>query len=206
MSSRLLESSLGRQAPTSGSLGSPHSQTRRAISTLPKSLPPRGFAGAPFGQLLPIAGGIELDDRLLPTPGLTMSGRPEAHLRHTQAPCQGLVRTGGKSNGRDWTHLAPHPDPVQPGKKWHVFVSYRSTNRPWVLALYDILKGLGYKVFLDQFVLTAAAPLALSWERRSMPASLPFSCGQAVIGTRNGACRSSRRWKRNRTRSRASAM
>jgi predicted Zn-dependent protease len=45
---------------------------------------------------------------------------------------------------------------------WHVFVSYRSTNRPWVLALYDILNGLGYKVFLDQYVLTAAAPLALS--------------------------------------------
>ena len=62
----------------------------------------------------------------------------------------------------NWTDLAPHPDPVQPGKKWHVFVSYRSTNRPWVLALYDILKGLGYKVFLDQYVLTAAAPLALS--------------------------------------------
>jgi TIR domain len=62
----------------------------------------------------------------------------------------------------NWTDLAPHPDPVEPGKKWHVFVSYRSTHRPWVLALYDILNGLGYKVFLDQYVLTAAAPLALS--------------------------------------------
>jgi hypothetical protein len=62
----------------------------------------------------------------------------------------------------NWTDLAPHPDPVEPGKMWHVFVSYRSTLRPWVLALYDILNGLGYKVFLDQFVLTAAAPLALS--------------------------------------------
>ena len=62
----------------------------------------------------------------------------------------------------NWTDLAPHPKPVQPGKKWHVFVSYRSTNRPWVLALYDILNGLGYKIFLDQYVLTAAAPLALS--------------------------------------------
>ena len=62
----------------------------------------------------------------------------------------------------NWTDLAPRPDPVQPGRKWHVFVSYRSTNRPWVLALYDILNGLGYKVFLDQYVLTAAAPLALS--------------------------------------------
>ena len=62
----------------------------------------------------------------------------------------------------NWTDLAPHPDPVQPGKTWHVFVSYRSINRPWVLALYDILNGLGYKVFLDQYVLTAAAPLATS--------------------------------------------
>ena len=62
----------------------------------------------------------------------------------------------------NWTDLAPHPDPVEPGKTWHVFVSYRSTNRPWVLALYDILNGLGYKVFLDQYVLTAAAPLAHS--------------------------------------------
>jgi TIR domain len=62
----------------------------------------------------------------------------------------------------NWTDLAPHPDPVAPGKKWHVFVSYRSTHRPWVLALYDILNGLGYKVFLDQYVLTAAEPLALS--------------------------------------------
>ena len=60
----------------------------------------------------------------------------------------------------NWTEMAPNPVELQPGKKWHVFVSYRSVNRSWVLALYDILKGLGYKVFLDQFVLTAASPLA----------------------------------------------
>jgi hypothetical protein len=62
----------------------------------------------------------------------------------------------------NWTDLAPHPEAIPAGKTWHVFVSYRSVNRPWVLALYDILNGLGYKVFLDQYVLTAAAPLALS--------------------------------------------
>jgi hypothetical protein len=62
----------------------------------------------------------------------------------------------------NWMDLAPHPESVAAGKSWHVFVSYRSVNRPWVLALYDILNGLGYKVFLDQYVLTAAAPLALS--------------------------------------------
>jgi hypothetical protein len=61
-----------------------------------------------------------------------------------------------------WTDLAPQPQPLTQGKNWHVFLSYRSVNRPWVLALYDILNGLGYKVFLDQYVLTAAAPLAIS--------------------------------------------
>ena len=62
----------------------------------------------------------------------------------------------------NWTDLAPAPAPLVPAKSYHVFVSYRSVNRPWVLALYDILNGLGYKVFLDQYVLTAAAPLAVS--------------------------------------------
>jgi hypothetical protein len=62
----------------------------------------------------------------------------------------------------DWTQLAPPPEPLPSTKSWHVFLSYRSVQRPWVLALYDILNGLGYKVFLDQYVLTAAAPLALS--------------------------------------------
>jgi hypothetical protein len=61
-----------------------------------------------------------------------------------------------------WTRLAPPPPPLRKGQSWNVFVSYRSVNRPWVLALYDILNGLGYKVFLDQYVLSAAAPLALS--------------------------------------------
>jgi hypothetical protein len=62
----------------------------------------------------------------------------------------------------NWTDLAPAPPPFTQGKNWHVFVSYRSVNRPWVLTLYDVLNGLGYKAFLDQYVLTAAAPLAIS--------------------------------------------
>jgi TIR domain-containing protein/tetratricopeptide repeat protein len=62
----------------------------------------------------------------------------------------------------NWIDLAPKPDGLAPGKTWHVFISYRSLSRPWALALYDILNGLGYKIFLDQYVLTAAAPLARS--------------------------------------------
>jgi hypothetical protein len=61
-----------------------------------------------------------------------------------------------------WLDLAPKPAPLPAGKQWHVFLSYRSVNRPWVLALYDVLIILGYKVFLDQYVLTAAAPLAIA--------------------------------------------
>jgi hypothetical protein len=61
-----------------------------------------------------------------------------------------------------WLELAPKPGPLPAGKQWHVFLSYRSVNRPWVLALYDVLNGLGYKIFLDQYVLTAAAPLAIA--------------------------------------------
>jgi len=61
-----------------------------------------------------------------------------------------------------WLDLAPKPETLAEGKQWNVFLSYRSLNRSWVLALYDILTGLGYKVFLDQYVLTAAASLAIS--------------------------------------------
>jgi hypothetical protein len=58
-----------------------------------------------------------------------------------------------------WLDLAPKPGALAAGRQWHVFLSYRSVNRPWVLALYDVLNVLGCKVFLDQSVLTAAAPL-----------------------------------------------
>jgi hypothetical protein len=62
----------------------------------------------------------------------------------------------------NWLDLAPKPPALASDKLWHVFISYRSLNRRWVLALYDVLNGLGYKTFLDQYVLTAAAPLAIS--------------------------------------------
>jgi TIR domain len=61
-----------------------------------------------------------------------------------------------------WLAYAPKPQVLGPGRKWHVFISYRSTNRPWVLQLHDVLRHLGFEVFLDQYVLSAAAPLALS--------------------------------------------
>jgi hypothetical protein len=62
----------------------------------------------------------------------------------------------------DWLNCAPRPTPLASGEQWHVFLSYRSVSRAWVLPLYDVLRQLGYSVFLDQYVLSAAAPLALS--------------------------------------------
>ena len=63
-----------------------------------------------------------------------------------------------------WRKLAPQPAPLEPGMKWHVFLSYRSSERAWVLSLYDMLAQLGYSVFLDQFVLHSGAALARSLE------------------------------------------
>ena len=104
-------------------------------------------------------------------------------MQHTGGPCQSLTQLQGidrlnlhlrlpqsrcglddwkKFMAENWTDLAPPPPALEQGKTWHIFVSYRSVNRPWVLALYDILNGLGYKAFLDQYVLTAAEPLAIS--------------------------------------------
>src|SRR6476659_6500703 len=57
-------------------------------------------------------------------------------------------------NGSDfWTRLAPQPRVLPAGQKYHVFLSYRSVNRPWVLNLYDVLRSHGFEVFLDQVAL-----------------------------------------------------
>lgn len=62
----------------------------------------------------------------------------------------------------EWLKLAPAPGPLKAGRKWHVFLSYRSTERKWALALYDVLTQLKYQVFMDQFVLVAGEALASS--------------------------------------------
>lgn len=58
-----------------------------------------------------------------------------------------------------WLRLAPQPRPLTPGLKWDVFLSYRSVNRTWALALYDALREVGFSVFLDQFVLPAGVEI-----------------------------------------------
>lgn len=59
----------------------------------------------------------------------------------------------------EWLKFAPKPRPLTGDDKWNVFLSYRSVSRTWVLHLYDVLHGLGHKVFIDQRVLKAGDPL-----------------------------------------------
>ena len=57
--------------------------------------------------------------------------------------------------------LASHPNraPFAQGERWHVFLSYRSVNRIWVMNLYDVLHQQGFEVFLDQVVLAGGDEL-----------------------------------------------
>jgi TIR domain len=65
----------------------------------------------------------------------------------------------------EWLRLAPQPRPRAAGDQWDVFLSYRSVSRPWVIALYDVLRQREYQTFLDQYALSAADRLEASLER-----------------------------------------
>jgi tetratricopeptide (TPR) repeat protein len=59
----------------------------------------------------------------------------------------------------EWLKHAPKPRALGGADRWNVFLSYRSVNRAWVLNLYDVLRELGHKVFLDQTALKAGDQL-----------------------------------------------
>ena len=63
---------------------------------------------------------------------------------------------------QQWLAFAPQGVELPAGKKWHVFLSYRSVHRDWALHLYDAFTQVGFKVFLDQFNLVAGASLVTS--------------------------------------------
>jgi hypothetical protein len=61
---------------------------------------------------------------------------------------------------KQWVAMAPSPKELADDDEWNVFLSYRSVNRSWVLNLYDVLRGHGHRVFLDQVSLKARDQLA----------------------------------------------
>lgn len=58
-----------------------------------------------------------------------------------------------------WIDYCAPPRPRPAGMEWDVFLSYRSLDRLWTLALHDALVQCGYRVFLDQFALVAGQGL-----------------------------------------------
>jgi hypothetical protein len=60
---------------------------------------------------------------------------------------------------RVWLEQVPKPRPRPKGIEWDVFISYRSVNRRWAMALYDTLREAGYEIFLDQYELAAGTEL-----------------------------------------------
>jgi tetratricopeptide (TPR) repeat protein len=71
-----------------------------------------------------------------------------------------IQQDGGFEN---WLKLAPAP-PQRRTTLYDVFISYRSSDRGWAMALYDALKRAGWKPFLDQYELVPGASLETSLE------------------------------------------
>lgn len=62
---------------------------------------------------------------------------------------------------QQWLQHAPAP-PERGKNSYDVFISYRSSDRGWAMALYDALKLAGWEPFLDQYDLVPGANLETS--------------------------------------------
>lgn len=75
------------------------------------------------------------------------------------------IATGGMKEQAEylqhWLQHAPAP-PERGDNSYDVFISYRSSDRAWAMALYDALKLAGWEPFLDQYDLVPGASLATS--------------------------------------------
>ena len=60
-----------------------------------------------------------------------------------------------------WLQFAPRP-PERGENSYDVFISYRSSDREWAMALYDALKLAGWEAFLDQYDLVPGSDLETS--------------------------------------------
>jgi tetratricopeptide (TPR) repeat protein len=62
---------------------------------------------------------------------------------------------------QQWLQHAPKP-PTRGDNSYDVFISYRSADREWAMALYDALKLAGWEPFLDQYDLVPGTNLETS--------------------------------------------
>lgn len=77
-----------------------------------------------------------------------------------------------------WLEYAPKP-PERGANLYDVFISYRSSDRTWAMALYDALKLAGWEPFLDQYELVPGSNLENSLEE-----SLAASSSGVIIWSR----------------------
>src|SRR5215510_6914868 len=64
-------------------------------------------------------------------------------------------------NEQQWLQYAPAP-PERGKNSYDVFISYRSSDRAWAMALFDLLKLARWQPFLDQYDLVPGANLSTS--------------------------------------------
>ena len=88
-----------------------------------------------------------------------------------------------------WIEHCQSPRPRPENVEWDAFISYRSLDRVWAIALYDTLTQCGYNVFLDQFVLVAGQGLATQLGK-----NLERSASGVLIWSKNTA---DSRWVEN---------
>ena len=98
-----------------------------------------------------------------------------------------------------WIEHCEPPRPRPQGVEWDVFISYRSLDRVWTVALYDMLTQCGYRVFMDQFVLVPGQGLAsqlgknlersasgvLIWSKRTADSKWVENEVDAMVARRN---------------------
>jgi len=93
-----------------------------------------------------------------------------------------------------WLQFAPKPPDLTGGQTWHVFLSYRSVHRPWVIQLYDVLRHLGFEVFLDQYVLSASSALISGLAEGLEKSGSGSLYGRLQLKTQRGVKKSVMQW------------
>lgn len=91
------------------------------------------------------------------------------------------MTNGGHGTDADsWRRFVPAAPALPDGKRFHVFISYRSSNRAKVLGLYDELRAAGNRVFLDAMELASSAPLASSLSEALQESAAAVFCFSAA--------------------------
>ena len=107
-----------------------------------------------------------------------------------------------------WIDQCEPPRPRPDDLEWDLFISYRSLDRVWAIALYDMLTQCGHRIFLDQFVLVVGQGLGtqlgrnlassasgvLIWSKKTADSRWVENELDAMVSRKNGSIRVSQRY------------